>query len=184
MLRRHFSSRLAIVLATVVTIVGAAVGGFDFLVVQHFDVPPPQANYPRPQTLLEAQKQDLDYFGKLMALDRSHTPQARKRAEEQLARLKKLDQPLSLAKLKVALMQIIALADNCHSRISGTSDNPPILVEPIRIAAFSDGFYVMRAKQALRRYNQELERRRDADIGAQNLFPIAEPPTAADRKAR
>ena len=37
---------------------------------------------------------------------------------------------------------------------------------------------------ALRRYNQELERRRDADTGAQNLFPIAEPPTAADRKAR
>ena len=35
---------------------------------------------------------------------------------------------------------------------------------------------------ALRRYNQELERRRDADMGARNLFPIAEPPSATDRK--
>jgi CIC family chloride channel protein len=35
---------------------------------------------------------------------------------------------------------------------------------------------------ALRRYNQELERRRDADMGTRNLFPIAEPPSAADRK--
>jgi CIC family chloride channel protein len=35
---------------------------------------------------------------------------------------------------------------------------------------------------ALRRYNQELERRRDADMGAPNLFPIADPPTRADRK--
>jgi CIC family chloride channel protein len=29
---------------------------------------------------------------------------------------------------------------------------------------------------ALRRYNQELERRRNADLGERNLFSIAEPP--------
>ena len=37
---------------------------------------------------------------------------------------------------------------------------------------------------ALRRYNQELERRRDAEIGARDLFPIAEPPSAADHTKR
>jgi CIC family chloride channel protein len=35
---------------------------------------------------------------------------------------------------------------------------------------------------ALRRYNQELERRREAEMGTRNLFPIAEPPVARDRE--
>jgi CIC family chloride channel protein len=33
---------------------------------------------------------------------------------------------------------------------------------------------------ALRRYNQELERKRDADMGTRDLFPIAEPPSARE----
>ena len=37
---------------------------------------------------------------------------------------------------------------------------------------------------ALRRYNQELERRRDAEIGARDLFPIAEPLVTSDHKKR
>jgi hypothetical protein len=73
-MHRRPLSRVAIMLAAVVVLAGGLVGGFYILVIKHFDVQPPKAEYPRPRNLLEAQKQDLDYFGKLMAHDRSYTP--------------------------------------------------------------------------------------------------------------
>jgi chloride channel protein, CIC family len=52
----------------------------------------------------------------------------------------------------------------------------PVLDTPIdrRVVGF------VTEADALRRYNQELERRRGADMGARDLFPIAEPPTTLD----
>ena len=148
-MHRRSLSRVAIVLAAVVVLAGGLVGGFYILIIKHFDVQPPKAEYPKPRSLLEAQKQDIDYFGKLIALDRSYTPEERDRAKAKLAELKQLDRPLPPARLKVSLMQTIALADNGHSSMfdGDSSSTPLMLVEPVRVTPFSDGFYVMRAKQ-------------------------------------
>jgi hypothetical protein len=145
---RHFISGLAVTLIVFIAIVCITGGGFYLFIVRHFQVPPPDLNYPEPTTALEAQKQDLDYFGKLVALDRSYSPEARKRADDQLAELKSLSGSLPTSKLKVDLMAIIALADNGHTMVRWTSGKPPIMVEPVRITPFSDGFYVMRTKQS------------------------------------
>ena len=47
---------------------------------------------------------------------------------------------------RVSLMQIVALADNGHSRIENEPSAGPKEL-PLRVAAFSDGLYVMRATE-------------------------------------
>ena len=65
---------------------------------------------------LEAQRQDLDYFRKLIALDRSFEPAARQRRSGASGRWKRR-QPVDHAHFRVALMEILALADNGHTRL-------------------------------------------------------------------
>jgi len=129
-----------IVTAAIVVLVGVA-GAW----VAHFRVKPPKIHYARPSSALEAQRQDLDYFGRLLALDRSFTPRRRASAEQRLAALEDLPSPLPVPKLQTALMQIIALADNGHSRVDPIRDKGTLWTEPVRITRFAEGFYVMRA---------------------------------------
>lgn len=136
--------RLAFVLGggilAAVVVVGALLLAFLFN-FHHFA---PKATYPAPLSALEAQRQDLDYFARLMALDRSFSPAARATAEGRVAALKSLPEALPSPKLQVALMQVMALADNGHSRVDATVDQRTLIL-PLRLTRFADGFYVMRA---------------------------------------
>ena len=118
--------------------------------IAHFRVKPPQVDYPGPSSPLEAQRQDLDYFGRLLALDRSFTPARRAAARQRLAALEHLASPLPLPKLHTALMQIIALADNGHSRVDPIRDKGTLWTEPLRVTRFTEGFYIMRATASYR----------------------------------
>src|SRR6185312_3816269 len=118
--------------------------------IAHFRVKAPEIRYPKPSSALEAQRQDLDYFGRLLALDRSYTPQRRATAGHRLAALEHLSSPLPLPKLQTALMQIIALADNGHSRVDPIRDKGTLWTEPLRITRFTEGFYIMRATASYR----------------------------------
>ena len=118
--------------------------------IAHFRVKAPEIRYPKPSSALEAQRQDLDYFGRLLALDRSYTPQRRATAGHRLAALEPLSSPRPLPKLQTALMQIIALADNGHSRVDPIRDKGTLWTEPLRITRFTEGFYIMRATASYR----------------------------------
>ena len=118
--------------------------------IAHFRVKAPEIRYPKPSSALEAQRQDLDYFGRLLALDRSYTPQRRATAGHRLAALEHLSSPRPLPKLQTALMQIIALADNGHSRVDPIRDKGTLWTEPLRITRFTEGFYIMRATASYR----------------------------------
>jgi hypothetical protein len=118
--------------------------GAVFAMFHHFNPAPPKASYSHPIDALEAQRQDLDYFQKLIALDRDFTPAARAEAARRVAELRGREAPLDHAHFRVALMQIVALADNGHSQLGQDwKSTPPEL--PVRVASFADGFYVMRA---------------------------------------
>jgi hypothetical protein len=121
-------------------------GGLLYSFSQHFYFSPPKADYPKPGSALVAQRQDLDYFKKLSYLDRSFSPEARKEADARIAALEALPYALSPQKFHVALMQIMALADNGHSRVRAGVDGGEPLTEPVRLTRFADGFFVMRAK--------------------------------------
>jgi hypothetical protein len=126
-----------------VAMVGALGAGLLYAMVQHFNPSAPETTYPHPASALEAQRQDLDYFRKLIALDRAFTPAARAEAGRRIASLEKRPAALDRPHFRVALMRIGALADNGHSKV-GYDDaaNPKEL--PVRVAIFSDGLYVMR----------------------------------------
>src|SRR5271156_1435943 len=102
------SMRIGLVAVALVVLIAAAGGGVFFGFQHHFYFDPPKADYPKPKSALEAQRQDLDYFRKLMALDRSFSPAARKEAERRVDRLEQAPDALPQQKLHVALMQIMA----------------------------------------------------------------------------
>ncbi len=146
----HIAARIGvIIIALVVVLVGGGYGLFH-LFNQHFYFEPPKADYPHPSSALEAQRQDLDYFRKLMELDRSFSPSARAQAEQRITALEKLPAALPSQKPHVDLMQIVALADNGHSKVRATIDGHKILLLPIRVSRFADGFFVMRTKSQYR----------------------------------
>jgi hypothetical protein len=63
-------------------------------------------------------RQDLTYFRALLAMDKSFSPAARTEAQQAISALESSDTPLSRQKLHVALMKIMALADNGHTQMS------------------------------------------------------------------
>ncbi|MDP9050447.1 MAG: hypothetical protein M3O31_06935 [Acidobacteriota bacterium] len=139
--------RILLWILTPVFTVALMLGGLFFVFWRHFYPSPPKFSYPAAANALEAQRQDLDYFDKLIAMDRAFTPESRAEAERRVIALKALPAPLDGPHLLVALMLIDALADNGHSKVSfGPGATPKEL--PVRVQLFSDGLYVMRAQEA------------------------------------
>lgn len=124
----------------------ASAGALVFLVLMpaHFNPAAPAKDYPKPSNALEAQRQDLDYFRKLTELDRSYSPAARAEAGRRISSLEQSGAALGRPQLRVALMQIAALADNGHTRVGYDPGAAPMEL-PVRVKGFSDGIYVMRA---------------------------------------
>jgi hypothetical protein len=118
--------------------------GFSVALQYHFHPSAPQPKHPAAANALEAQRQDLRYFRRLIALDRSFEPPGRTEAIRRLDALEALSSVLDRAHFHVVLMQIDALADNGHSRVESERSAAELEL-PVRVAAFSDGLYVMRA---------------------------------------
>lgn len=112
----------------------------------NFGPQPPPPDFPKPANALEAQRQDLAYFRVLLAMDRSFTPAARTEAQRRIAALERTNSVLHKAKIRVALMEIVALADNGHTRMSSDPGAYPKEL-PVRVTMFSDGLYVMHASE-------------------------------------
>jgi hypothetical protein len=127
-----------------ITLILAAAAGFFTAMQFHFHPAAPQPPNLSGLAPLDAQRQDLRYFRQLIALDRSFGPTARSEANRRLDALDSLGNVLDRPHLSVTLMQIDALADNGHSRVESEASAAPSAL-PVRVAAFSDGLYVMRA---------------------------------------
>ncbi len=127
-----------------VVIMGTAAGGILYGFAK-FNPDPPKIDYPRPKTQIEAQRQDIDYYRHLIALDRAFSPSARREAEIRLNRLSAGNTVLDRAHFRVALLEITALADNGHTSLYSRKPIRPLQL-PIRFADFSDGLYVMRVR--------------------------------------
>jgi hypothetical protein len=74
---RHLLRRVAAILGATLLALVIVAGGVVTAFLLNFHVSSPKADYPAPGSALEAQRQDLDYFAKAMALDRSFAPAAR-----------------------------------------------------------------------------------------------------------
>jgi hypothetical protein len=138
--------KIGLIAGAVVLVTAAALGGLYLAFMANFKPDPPAADYPKPTSALEAQRQDLDYLLKVMPLDRSFSPSARATAQARVRALQQLPQALPQQKLHVALMQIMALADNGHTRGRAGIEGRTVMMTPLRVERFAEGFFVMRAK--------------------------------------
>ena len=134
----------AMLVGIAVVLAGLGAGAF-YAMMAHFYPDPPAANYPKPRDALEAQRQDVDYFGRLIAMDRAYSAANRAEAERRIAELKTLTAALPHQVLAVRFMQIAALADNGHTHLRLLDPKQTQLFVPVRVARFAEGFYVMRA---------------------------------------
>ena len=133
-------------LAIVALFVGA-VGGFALTFFHKFSPDPPSNDFPEPANALEAQRQDIEQFSRLLAMDRSFSSAARAEANREIAELKSEHTPLDRARFHVALLRITALADNGHTSLYDGKSAPQHYT-PLRVTLFADGLYVLRAKAA------------------------------------
>jgi hypothetical protein len=146
---RTILRRVVRILASAALILVVIVGGLNLAFHFNFHRAAPDASYPPPASPLEAQQQDVDYFAKVIARDRAFLPVERETAEARITALRALPNALPPPTLHVALMQVMALADNGHSRMDATADQAALIV-PLRVTRFAEGFFVTRAATAYR----------------------------------
>ena len=120
--------------------------GFFAGMRHHFHPSAPRPDYRPTASTIDAQRQDIRYFRQLIALDRSFAPSDRTEANRRLDALEALGTVLDRPHFRVSLMRIDALADNGHSRVENERSAQPLRL-PVRVAAFSDGLYIMRATE-------------------------------------
>jgi hypothetical protein len=132
-------------LGIAVVVVVAALGGLAWAFFDRFYASPPAADTPAASSALAAQRQDLDYLRTLVGMDRSFSDAHRAEALDRITVLEKSTPLLEPAKLHVAVMQIMALADNGHTHGRIMSDKYPPQMLPVRVARFAEGFFIMRA---------------------------------------
>ena len=141
---KSMAKRLGLIATGLVLLIATAVGGFFVEMHHHFHPSPPRQHFPPAANALDAQRQDLRYFRQVIALDRSFAPNARAEANRRLDSLEALTMVLDRPHFAVSLMQIDALADNGHSRVEYEHGAAPLEL-PVRVSAFADGLYIMRA---------------------------------------
>jgi hypothetical protein len=112
--------------------------------------------YPSPPTthrsgasdVATRQREDFDYFRNYFDLNRTYSAQSRTRAEELLAKYRERSGSLSEAQFDLAIAQMVALADNGHSRVQPGPLSRRHNRLPCRFYHFDDGYRIIRARPA------------------------------------
>jgi len=141
--RRAALSIGGVLLVIVLVVAGIVAAGF-----QRFYPHPPVPAYPPAHDLATAQQQDFDYFRHYFDLDKAYTPAARDAARRLLASDKAAPGPLSPAQFDLAIMRMVALADNGHSQVFRGPLSRANNRLPCRLYHFADGYFVVRAHAA------------------------------------
>jgi hypothetical protein len=145
---------------------GALAGIFLWAMPAHFNPKPPKPAASAGADPLTRQREDVAQFAKLVALDRSYAPAARREAQAAIAALTARPDVLPAPRFRMALMRIAALADNGHTTVYSGPDGEPNEA-PIRLYGFADGVRVVRAKAP------------DADLLGAELVSVAGRPAEA-----
>ncbi|MEO6928015.1 MAG: hypothetical protein ABI190_02520 [Casimicrobiaceae bacterium] len=142
------SRRILAWIAVVLVVLAIAIAGAVAALMHRFYPHPPQAAYPPPTDLATAQRQDLDYFAHYLDLDRAYAPVARDAARALLAQDVVAAATFTPAQFDLAIMRMVALADNGHSQVFRGPLSRLNNRLPCRLYHFADGYHVLRARGA------------------------------------
>jgi hypothetical protein len=109
---------------------------------------PPLAHAVAGSDAATRQREDFDYFQHYFDLNRTYTAESRARAEKLLAEYGRKAGALTDAQFDLAIAQIVALADNGHSRVQPGPLSRRHNRLPCRFYHFDDGIRIIRARPA------------------------------------
>ncbi len=108
----------------------------------------PTADYPKPASKAEAQRDDLDYLRHLPQDDWSYTDKTRAEAEGLIDAALKQKLPMKLGPFELLVARVNALANNGHTNVWGGARANRLVRLPIRVYSFADGVFIVRALPA------------------------------------
>jgi hypothetical protein len=101
---------------------------------------------PPPHDRVEARRQDVADLALLLEYDRSFSPEAKAAFQQNIQALNGEAATMSDAVFEMAVSRLVALAGNAHTTVSRIQRASAFRRVPLRLAWFSDGLYVVRAK--------------------------------------
>lgn len=101
---------------------------------------------PAPRDRAEAVREDLEYLGTLLAVDRSFSPEAARRFETERRALIARAAELTPSQVEMEVSRLVALGGNGHTTVGRRLRRLGRV--PIRLAWFAEGLFVVRADPA------------------------------------
>jgi len=140
--------RIALWLGSAVIVVLILFGTLIHTYQHQFYPTVPAPHFSAPQSIEEAQRQDLQYFRHYLEYDRAYTPAARAEASRLLGEYLSRAGRLTPAELELGVARMAALADNGHSKVYPDGFRRRHNSLPCLLYHFSDGYYIVRARLA------------------------------------
>jgi len=140
--------RIALWLGSALLVVLITCGALIYASLQQFNPRVPTAHFPAPQSIEEAQRQDLQYFRHYLEYDRAYTPAALAEASRLLEGYLARAGRLTPAEFELGIARMVALADNGHSKVYPSGFRSRHNSLPCLLYRFSDGYYIVRARLA------------------------------------
>lgn len=140
--------RIAIWIGSALIVLVIAFAALGYAAFHKFYPTPPTAHFPRPTSVAESQRQDLEFFRNYLDYNRTYTDAARAETLGLLAGYEAQAGKLTSAQFELAIARMAALADNGHSRSFPGMFRQRHDKLPCLLYHFDDGYYIVRARPA------------------------------------
>ena len=122
-------------------------GIVGFIFFKRFVVSPPEAEFPAPENIEEAQTQDLEYLALYPDLDRSLDTEQKSNQFQKGIRELKDKLPVSAPAFEMEIARLVAQVDNTHTNVAPNSRAKRLNAIPLRFHWFADGLRVLLARE-------------------------------------
>jgi hypothetical protein len=140
--------RIVIGAAAILSVLIVLIGLLGLAFFRTFYPSPPAVHASAASDLATKQREDFDYLRNYFDLNRSFTVESQAHAQKLLARYLERSGSLSPAQFDLAIAEIVAFADNGHSRVQPGPLSRRHNRLPCRLYHFDDGFRIIRARPA------------------------------------
>jgi PAS domain-containing protein len=142
------TGRIIIGSAATVAVIVVLVGVVGLAFFHTFYPSPPAAHLSGASDITTKQREDFDYLQNYFDLNRTFTVESRAHAEQLLAQYRERSGSLSDAQFDLAIAELVAFADNGHSRVEPGPLSRRHNRLPCRFYRFDDGYRIIRARPA------------------------------------